>query len=221
MDKKGRIENSRRIVIVSILMILLHFYGTLFAGPFAGFGVGYEIKNIYTDKEGTNVQEHRVPLIESEIGYNIKRGFINFRIHTCLDFFGMDIIRGNRNITFFTTPNLIIISHFQLGNLIVFGGLGYGEIYRWRYIKNKVYLQPENSFLNSANDERKTSGLLINQSFAYDEWLESDFSILKDFFSISVQLRTPRAKKNSPYINIHYKLGKEFAVLSIGLIYHY
>jgi len=213
--------NSKRIVIVLISMALLPFYESLFAGPYAGFGVGYEIKNTYTDEEGTNVQEHRVPLIETEIGYNIKRGFINLYIHTCLDFFGMDIIKGNRNITFFTTPDVIIISHSRVGNLMFFYGLGYGEIYRWRYIQNKVYLQPENSFLNSANDERKTSGVVVNQSLAYGEWLKSDFRILKDFFSISVQMRTPRSKKHSPYINLHYRWTKEFAILSIGLIYSY
>lgn len=212
-----------RYKIPVLALFLLLIFNVCCARPYFGFGVGYTVKNIYTDIEGFVEDEKGVPLLGLGLGYGFNISIINLNLGTNMDFFCMDLIRGNREITLFVKPCVIASVPLRLKELSFSPLIGYGGIYKRRYIKESTYLKGENRYLNPANYERKNIELLFGGMISYSDWFIPSFYCVKDiavFHTVTLLIRTPISELTTPYLNLTYTGGEETRTISLGLTFY-
>ena len=205
------------------MFFLLIFSCTTNAGPHFGLGVGYVAKNIYTDNQGFDEKEQGVPLLVCGAGYDFAISIIEIDIATDMDFFGMDLIKGNRELTLFLKPHVIISLPLRFRKMTFSPLIGYGGLYTKRYINERTYLKGQDRYINSADYENTILDILFGGMVTYENWFTSSFFALEDPFllhSFLLQIRTPKYNNKTPYINIGYTGGEKICTYSLGLTFY-
>lgn len=205
----------------AIVFFFILFY-VLNAGPYFCIGIDYVAKNIYIDNEGLTEEENGVPLLGVGLGYNNKIGMFNLTLDTHSDFFGMDLIKGNRELTLFFKPCALISVPIKIGEINLSPIIGYGGIYKKRYIKERTFLKGQDRYINSVDYEENTYDILYGGFLSLDNWLKTSFITLKDisvFHTVSLFIRTPECEKQIPYIFVKYTGAEGVSVITIGLTF--
>jgi hypothetical protein len=180
-------------------------------------------KNNYIDLTGFEEHEKGVPLLAMSVGYSFNVSVIRFVLQADADFFGMDLVRGNRDFIILAKPHTAIGIPLRVHKVSLIPLAGYGGIYKRRFIKERTYLSGEDRYVNSADYENETMGFLWGEMFCYNDWFMQSFVTSRDFssyYSISLKIRTPVSEKNAPYITLLYTGGEEVETFGFGLTFY-
>jgi hypothetical protein len=209
--------------VLYFCILLFVLVTVLNGGPSYGFGVGFVKENIYMDEEGFDESESGIPLLHCNLGYQINTKFIKFSLSSSMDFFCSDIIKGNRELTLFLKPSTLFSFPINLGKITFSPNFGYGGMYSKRYIKDRMYLQGEDRYINSANYENTTMDILVGAGLSYEDWFKPSLLFTKEtsmFKHFSLQIRTPQCDKIAPYIDIAYTRGEKAKTFTISLVFY-
>jgi hypothetical protein len=211
----------RKFII--LLIFLVFATQTLYAGFFCGFGVGYTAKNVYEDSAGEMEEESNVPLLGLSAGYSASASVVEFVLDADIDFFAMDLIRGNREYILFANPSAFITVPLRIGKLGISPVVGYGGMHRARYIKERTYLSAESRYINPANFSDNVLDILYGGALLYGDWFSSSFLIVRDIEALhmlSLQIRTPHCRSSVPYISLAYRGGEDIRTFGLGLAFY-
>jgi len=202
------------------LCFFLLLFSLVNANHYLGFGIGYTAKNVYEDITGSKETEKGIPLLTANFGFAGKMSIVRLEANMETDFFGMDLITGNREITFFGKPEAAFHIPLQVDRFTFSACLGYGGIYRRRYIKEGSYLSVDKHYLSPANFEDCTIELLYGFTFSFSDFLRTSVMFTKDtgmFHNLKLLMRTARSDSHIPYISINYCGGKDVTTYALGL----
>lgn len=214
-----------RVKIWLIVCFLFLFFKNVSAGIDYGFGVGYIIENIYIDSEDVAETEKKVPLLDLSVGFDIKMPIVTIAVNSKADFFGMDLIRGNREFSLFLEPKSVLMVPIKFNTVSFSPSVGYGGIYKKKYIKDSYTIGKEPLVItkNSADYGMDLFDFIFGGSLSCNDWLHISFITgkeIKEFHSISMKLRTSHSERTVPYLSIYYTGGEETKFISIGLSYN-
>lgn len=188
-----------------------------------GFGVGYTAKNVYEDTLDCREEEKSIPLLGLTGGYRIRGGTVEFALDGHVDFFAMDILRGNREYILFADPQTFISVPLRMGAFAISPVLGYGGIHRIRYIERRTYLSGEERYVNAANFSQGIMDIIYGVEFLYGDWFSSSFIITGEMETLSTfssQIRTPHCSRSAPFISFTYREGEDIRTFGIGLTFY-
>ncbi len=211
----------KRMVLFCTFVVI--FGNSALAGVFYGFGVGYTARNVYEDNMGAEEEESTVPLLGLNGGYRLKASMVQFFAGAQLEFFAMDILRGNREYILFADPHAFLSVPLKLGDFAISPVVGYGGMHRMRYIDEATYLSGEDRYINAADFSESMMDILYGGEIFYGDWFSSSFIITRDIESLStlsVCIRTPHSQKSVPFICIAYREGEELRTFGIGLTFY-
>ncbi len=211
-------------MICKKILLLLSFLlvsNLVNAGAYLGFGIGYTAKNVYKDIIGLEQSEKGIPLLAANFGFSGGISIATLEAGIETNFFGMDLVKGNTEITLFAKPQAMLYVPLKMGKSLIAATLGYGGIYSRRFIKERVYLSVDKQYLEPANYEDYTIEPLYGGRFCYGDWLKVSMLFSKDineFYRTSLLIRTPKCKENAPYIGINYCRSQASEIFTLGLI---
>lgn len=205
-----------------MLIFLLLSFQALRAGLFYGFGVGYAAKNVYEDTTGEMEREKNVPLLGLGAGYTANAGGVDFNLAADVDFFAMDIIRGNREYVLFAHPLAYLAVPLRIGAYAISPVVGYGGVHRLRYIEERTYLSAEERYVNPADFSAGTMDILYGGSLRYGDWISLSFIMVGEIESlhmVSVKIRTPYSERSVPFVSFTYRGGRDMRTFGLGLLF--
>jgi hypothetical protein len=206
-----------------VLFFLSLFTCRAFSGIGYGLGVGYVQKNVYIDSAGVMEHERNVPLLQLSMGYQRNVNVVEFALDAHVKFYGMDLLRGNREYVVFAEPRGFIYVPLRISEFGISPTLGYGAVHRRRYIKERTYLSGEDRYVNPADFKATISDILYGATLLYGDWIVSSFLIIEEIESyhiLSIQVRTPHCARSAPFISFCYAGGDEMRTFSLGLTFY-
>jgi hypothetical protein len=187
-----------------------------------GFGVGYTAKNVYEDSTGGKQEEANVPLLGFSGGFSATANVVEFIVDANVDFFAMDLLRGNREYILFAHPSAFLSVPLRIGKLGASPVVGYGGMHRIRYIKERTYLSADDRYVNPADFSESIIDILYGGTVFYGDWLSASLLIVQDVESLhefSLKMRTPHSANSAPFIYLRYKGGEGIRTFGVGLLF--